>query len=440
MNGARSKSARQGGFTLIELTIVLGLLTGFLVMLTQIVSTGVGLFGEGATGQDFADRADLVGRRLRVDLRRLVGPATLDQPSLAEGGAAPAARFLVQRVPLGMPEPGRVDAASAPMTWVLRADVSLPEREERALWEPRLRDLAQLDVDEGLVDDFDERLAELRATLPLRGRGRAVYIVWPEVEPNDGAGVDPEPGAYLEIRRGLFLLEDVREALVAADLDDDIRPALIAGYDDFPALSAELVERATSTWVSGLLHAELQMWSQDTVSWTASGSGAPYQEWDSARAGLLFAAAEAAAEGAVGAEEFVDPFPLDLGPDSLRDLSDDVYPRGLRLLIVVGRDSTEVAPTVVIADAASDASSIRVASTDDLPDPERYEGSGGPEWIKVGSEWVQVNRFDGFNLSISKRGGRNTPARAHESGTSVRTGRTQEIVITVPFGRDANRG
>ena len=38
---------REAGFTILELTVVLGLLGGFLVFLLQILSTGVELFDEG---------------------------------------------------------------------------------------------------------------------------------------------------------------------------------------------------------------------------------------------------------------------------------------------------------------------------------------------------------------------------------------------------------
>ena len=44
------------GFTLIELLVVMGILTGFLLMLAQLVDGGLRLFGEGELGQALADR------------------------------------------------------------------------------------------------------------------------------------------------------------------------------------------------------------------------------------------------------------------------------------------------------------------------------------------------------------------------------------------------
>jgi prepilin-type N-terminal cleavage/methylation domain-containing protein len=50
-------AAAQGGFTLIELVVVMGILSGFLVMLVQLVGIGLRLFSDGELGQALADRS-----------------------------------------------------------------------------------------------------------------------------------------------------------------------------------------------------------------------------------------------------------------------------------------------------------------------------------------------------------------------------------------------
>ena len=41
----------QGGFTLIELIVVMGILSGFLVMLVSLVDSGLTMFRDGETSQ-----------------------------------------------------------------------------------------------------------------------------------------------------------------------------------------------------------------------------------------------------------------------------------------------------------------------------------------------------------------------------------------------------
>ena len=70
MSGTRNAPVlEQAGFTLIELVVVMGILAGFLVMLVQLVDTGLRMFGEGELGQQFADRTSRA-HLLRLAARR----------------------------------------------------------------------------------------------------------------------------------------------------------------------------------------------------------------------------------------------------------------------------------------------------------------------------------------------------------------------------------
>ena len=66
----------QSGFTLLELVVVMGLLSTFLLLLVQLVSSGAKLFDEGESGQDLADRT-LVAHRADDDPRRTAARSTL---------------------------------------------------------------------------------------------------------------------------------------------------------------------------------------------------------------------------------------------------------------------------------------------------------------------------------------------------------------------------
>ena len=60
---ARHHGPAAAGFTLIELLVVMGILTGFLLMLAQLVDGGLRMFGEGELGQALADRASAAAGR-----------------------------------------------------------------------------------------------------------------------------------------------------------------------------------------------------------------------------------------------------------------------------------------------------------------------------------------------------------------------------------------
>ena len=119
----------QSGFTLLELVIVMGILSGFLVMLVQLVDTGLQLFAEGETGQLYADRTSQAQRRISRELGALRGSASGRDRDVADD------RLLVQWLPIGLPaRPERRPT----MAQVVRATVHLPPERELALLDAML--------------------------------------------------------------------------------------------------------------------------------------------------------------------------------------------------------------------------------------------------------------------------------------------------------------
>ena len=59
------------GFTLIELLIVMGILSGFLLMLVQLVDTGLRMFRDGEVSQVLADRGSQAQRVITAELGQL---------------------------------------------------------------------------------------------------------------------------------------------------------------------------------------------------------------------------------------------------------------------------------------------------------------------------------------------------------------------------------
>ena len=90
-----SATTRQDGFTLIELLIVMGILSGFLLMLVQLVDSGLRTFRDGETSQMLADRSSHAQRVITEELTQLRGSASTRDSERVED------RLVVQLLPIG---------------------------------------------------------------------------------------------------------------------------------------------------------------------------------------------------------------------------------------------------------------------------------------------------------------------------------------------------
>jgi len=391
------------GFTLVELVVVMGLLSAFLLMLTQLLNSGVSLFDEGETSQELADRSQAAVRKTSQVFEELTGPA-FDDPEPRD----PDGRLLIQPVRLGL--------SKEPMATVVplvRAEISLSAADERELLLPRLR-AALADT---LPTDPHEAADVLAAALdeePLVGRGRMWLMPWPQ-EGGDGA--------YLQLRRlrftqgELLSLADPQDP-AGSGIEDWVDPREVDEPGELPAAP---VLAASEVIAEDLLHFEVLCWSQFTASWDARGEQRAEHGWDSARAGLL-----------VEADGPWD-FSLDLGVASRRDPVDDVWPRLLRVVLVVGHNPTLPPEARLAVPLGPDDTEARLIHDDDL-----RIGDGG--MLKIGAEWVKVGEARGTRLRALQRGQRGTRRQAHDTGAGVRAGRTVVLDLPLAFGKDAWNG
>ena len=123
---------------------------------------------------------------------------------------------------------------------------------------------------------------------------------------------------------------------------------------------------------------------------------------------------------------------LDLGPQSLTDPTDDVYPRWVRVTLVVGRSQRQPAGGLLAQDLDERGVRMRVANPDRLPQ------EGG--FVKVGAEWIGYTRLAGNELTGLRRGQRGTAALSHRAGTRLRVGRTVSFVLRLHHGRESWNG
>lgn len=383
------------GFTLVELVVSMGILTGFLLMLTQLVGSGVSLFRDGEAAQAIADRAETARRVLDRELRTLRGDGS------ARDRSEPVDRLVVQELPIGLPARPEPRATHVQ---VLRAAVHLPLERELQLRETMLVErLAEQEPDLSPAAR-DERLAVLRQQEPRRGLGSLILLPWRQEGDDD---------ALLELRAG-WLLPGQRVPTAGGDSVDPMQ-VLLPGSPELPSL---VVAALTEPILRDLLHVEFRFWGQTTRSWRDSESGGPFRVWDSARAGWL----NDVNTGGV--------FALDRGPDSLADTDDDVHPHAVLVRCVVAQPAELAADGLLAAP---------IGATDEqleLVDGERFPGDPEGGWIKVDGEWMRYDRATGDVLYGLSRGQRRTRPIEHAAGVRVHVGRSLEFVVPLPHGKD----
>ena len=390
-----SQSQRQGGFTLLELVVVMGILSGFLMLLVQFLDSGVQLFDEGETGQALADRAESARTSIDRELRSLRGPG-LD----IENGK-PNDRLLAQMLPLGLP--ARSTPAD-PRGLVLRAAVHLsPMHEERIRHDAMLLKAITELGPKATPQEISARAVELEQKTPLRGLGRLLLLPWPKTEDR----------ALLELRVARFLPDQLVQ--VGDDKVVDPLEVMVPGGPEWPAL---VLHASTDVLVDDVLHFELKFWSQNTANWDDNGGKGPERVWDSARAGWL-------------SDTAVPPvFSLDRGPQSLENPTDDVHPHAIRVTVVVARDERQTPEGLLARSLESDGQSLM------LLNGERFPGATDGGYVKVEGEWIRYAERRGDELTVVQRGQRGTRPASHDSGSRCRVGRTVEFTVPVAHAKD----
>lgn len=403
--------ASQRGFTLIELLIVMGILSGFLLMLVQLVDSGLRMFRDGETSQALADRSSRAQRVITDELSQLRGSTTArDREQVLD-------RLVVQMLPIGLPIAAE---AGASRVQVLRAAVHLlPDRE--------LQIIDSLLVGQILAEDpllepaqIELEVQKRRVTEPLRGVGN--MMLW-------AARQAGEDDALVELRAGWFL-PGQKFPLGPNQFVDPFR-AVVPGSDELPGM---LIREITKPILADLLHVEFGFWSQRTTTWGDKGGplqalsnrgssdsidlSQPLAIWDSARGGWLV-------DDFSGGE-----FPFDLGAMSENDASDDIHPHAIMVRCVVSQPADATPEGLLNGFLGKDDRSMN------LYDGTTFPGSRDGGFIKIGGEWLRYGEVDGDRLIGLRRGQRGTKPINHESGTLVHIGRTIEFVVPILHAKD----
>lgn len=391
----------QGGFTLLEIMVVMGLLFVFMTFLTNILFDATEVFRESRKSQEVTQRMVAAWRPLEESLADMAGPTQ-------RGTQGSDARLLVQWADAGfVPGANRIQ--------VLRATVRIDQQEEMAMLKERAKqglaaqypEATDIDQDPAFQQAMQQAMQQVLRRRGLRGVGEMLLLPWPRGDTE---------GAFLELRRGVFL---PAEPLPFKEAEG--RSLMQVRQPGPPLLPADRVLAHTEVLATGILHLEYRLESQYTTDWEQEpGAGGPEWVWDSARAGWF-----------EDAKTRREQFGMDLAAPSLQDATDDVYPHWVEYRLVVGSRAAGLPDAILAQALGEDDKQARLMNTDGLPDAALVD-----RMVKIGSEWVRFGSIRGRMLLGLERGRRGTKARAHPRGTGVRAGRTRVLRFPLLHGRD----
>lgn len=370
---------QQGGFTLLELLASIAVFSMLIAMLFQLVKSGLDVWSLGERGKEATQKASLLLDQITTDLR-------MTRADPAPGAANAPVRMLADYSVLDLD----LDQHAETTVQRLRFVRSLPE--ER--FDPRIREIG--DVPDGTVpgDESDEAAVNARKRAAA---GMAEVLYTTARLPVKGA--DPAP---LVLLRAMKFPIGEPDSLCALDLPEDDKK--------FFRLGTPLAD--------GVLYLGFDFWSRDTASFDVLPplEGAAFDTWDSTRALLL-------------ERETLNEFPLAKSKDSLAEGDDDVFPRRVRVTLVLERDADETFDIQLAEEVSPTATALRIRPIRALDPATPYK------FLKIGGEWVEWSVIRGEEVMVT-RGVRRSEAMAHPAGAKVHIGNTYQRTIEIPVYRE----
>jgi hypothetical protein len=394
------------GYTLLELLLAMAIFTFLGAMTVFLMRQGMNVFSVGTRESGLQDRQSTLLPLIVRDLENLAIPHSIDAPPAppneeerlrgVEYRPPPSVEVRLRAGTVVLREGPLKDLPCPYAAWVVsvaaaRGDPALRQAGDVAA-SPATpqRPYVPAEVDKG------EAGAGFRAT---GGLMEVAYVAVPE---------DPAFPAVLTLYRGFRSPVGGAESLLLPENLDTLLE----------------IRRACRPIARGVLHFGLLWRRVFATDWNETagtvGETDPYvgRVWDSTRA-------------------LERGFPLFLGPASLGDPSDDVFPRWARVEIAL------LAPTAVgyglgetelQVPLAEDARELRLADLSVL-------GGAGPKerHLKVGSEWMGygIDRIDFLQGVVRvERGVRGTRRRAHEAGSQVYVGLGESRDVRLPVYLD----
>lgn len=408
------------GFTILELLIAMAIFSVLGTMVVYFMQNSLDIFYTGTRESAQLDRMDTVVPQVIDDLRGIyVGddwrqPYTPSEEMLLGSNTAPppppppvAVRLRAGYVFLQAPRVSGAEGGTAqpelacPFFAFVVADA--------AEWSHKLKRKAGETPAEGAVAMTPASESPDARYLATGGLMEVLWIAVPR---------EDEPG-ILDLYRGW-----------RAPIGDPDKTLL----DPRNFNTREKIAAACRVREKGLLHFGVTWRRVFATSWDAGGAlgdsseTVPYvgPAWDSTRAFNL-------------AKE--DPnwrAPLMLGPSSLPDPSDDIFPAFVRIEVALaarGKYSDTRGDVDLMVGLGESDTRLTVS------DPDRLLGSdlGTTRYLKIGTEWLEydVGGVDPITREIRvRRGVRGTKALAHRAGAKVFAGDSARTELRLPVYRD----
>lgn len=397
----RSRTTRDAGFTLMELMLAMSLFSLLSVGLVTLLSRSTNLLSEGNSGVATLDSLQVFSEIIERDVTTLYTQRDADtgMPDVrlycdfaeskydAEDDKAvtPIQRLMfVRMIP---------NEATSPVT--RQAGTAVGQAAQ-----------AYLDQKDDNIEALEGRL------LPTGGQMEVFYTSIPD-STDDPAVMSLYRGIRAPIGGKGSLLPTRRASDPSATVD-------VRGPLHLPEV-AKVADRV----LTGVLYFGVEFWGRKTLSWDSSvrPPAGPSTTWDSSR-GIL--------PGGKGSDSF-HLAKSGFGPDSsLNDPVDDVFPRRIRVTLVVEEVGPNASTGVLAEDLSAETKSVPLLSSQFVPVVE-----GARRYVKIGTEWIEFLGRSDNTLTGCTRGARGTTAQAHPEGSVVHHGRTLVREFAVPTFRDS---
>lgn len=396
----RMHHSRSAGFSLMELMLAMALFSLLSVSLVTLLSRATGLLAEGNSGVDTLDKLQLFSETFEKDAATIYTQRDSDE-------GIPDVRFYSDFADSRYdPEDDKAVVTVQRLMFVRmipnEATSTLTRQAGSAIGEGAKEYLDQKD------DTLESSEGRLRAT---GGQMAVMYTAIPE------STDDPAV---------LTLFRAIRSPLGG---DKSLLPTLratdpSATVERRGPLHLKEVQEVADPLLKGVLYFGVEFWGRKTRVWDTNmrppAGSSP--TWDSTR-GILDGSRGTAgfhlAKFGVGAES------------SLSDPVDDVFPRRMRVTLVVEELGRNARTGLLADDISADARSLELLSTSFIPTVE-----GARRFVKIGTEWIEFMGNDDGSLTNLKRGARGTTAQAHVADSVVHHGRTLVREFVIPTYRD----
>lgn len=107
---------------------------------------------------------------------------------------------------------------------------------------------------------------------------------------------------------------------------------------------------------------------------------------------------------------------------------DFLYPEIIQVTIVVESHSGEIRGSRLTQKVGENDTFLRLTDTRGFPEP--------PDFVKIGSEWIQYSEITFDEIRVSGRGARGTKKASHKNGATVHFGETFVTEVRIPVYRE----